>query len=177
MGSIIKTWAEKDQFTLFFCSGVFLVIASVIFILRINQPKIESENDLKFLKGRLTEHHNERTGYGVTDDCWFMLDGYSNMFSIDRDDRGKMDMRGFAALTDGDSVITAFPKRDTLKLNNASEPIFIYSFRCKSVVLDYHKVIKSYNGYIMYGVGSLVFLVSVFLFYLGCTTKNKTKPW
>ena len=151
-----------------------LCIASLAFLyIRCSQPKPQSIDDFKIIKGQLKSINFVKGSRGYRN-YTFKLNGYNNAFKIKADFLSYFYARDFQQLQNGETLTVGISIEDRNKFNSTSDYLFVYLIKGESKnFLDDKDTIAFQNSMTDYYYFSGLFLLGLTLIYFGYKIKTK----
>jgi hypothetical protein len=168
-----ERWVRLDKGRFLF-AGSMLCIASFAFLyIRCSQPKPQSKDDFKIIKGQL-KNTNFINGFRGRRNYTFELNGYSNSFKIKADFLRYFYATDFQQLENSETLTVGISNEDKNNLNSTSDYLFVYLIRSESkIFLDEKDTIAFQNSMTDYYYFSGLFLLGLTLIYFGYKIKTK----
>jgi hypothetical protein len=168
------TRMRKIKSTDFIFSGfMFSLSAVVLFIIKLSQPQIKSENDLAFISGKFNGYSFIKGNKGRRH-YTFDLINYSNHFQIKADFLKYFKTEDFKLLKTEDSITLSVAKVDLNSLNLSNNDIFIFSVQDSTKkYLKSEETIKRYNSNGECYLFIFLFILGVIFILFGFRIKAK----
>lgn len=130
-----------------FCIMLFALVAVTIFYIDYNREKFQSINDLAFIRGPFEKY--SFTHFGRTADFTLKLHNHINVFRLNTDYVGFMNLDQFKKISRGDIISLGILPSQSLNVNS-NNPIFVYSiWGDNGVYLSARDSARVYNRHLL----------------------------